>query len=149
MEGIEDVMETFNSKMGINLELSAHGGFSVIYPNQITVNVESDEAGNRFLLCSELPIVPGGPYRANLLKAALKTNGLPAPRHGTLAFSPQGDILLMFEYLYLRGLDSEDMFVFVSEFAKKAKEWTVAIENGDIPQVVGDVYESDSLFGLK
>ncbi|MFT4554567.1 MAG: hypothetical protein ACI9S8_003221 [Chlamydiales bacterium] len=149
MEGIEDVMETFNSKMGIGLVLSAHSGFTVKYPNQIDVNIESDEAGNRFLICSELPTVPGGPYRNNLLMAALKTNGLPSPRHGTLAFSPQGDIIIMFEYLYLRGLDSEDMFLYVSEFAKKAKLWSDAIKNGDIPQVVGDVFQSDNLFGIR
>jgi hypothetical protein len=135
MQSIEEVSQVLSKKLGLQLEVDAHGGFRLLYANELAVNVEIDASGERLLIASELSEVASGGFREECLKAALMANSLPYPRFGNLCFSTQENKLILFEYLPLREISDEDLFGYLHYFVENAQKWKAAVETGELPQI--------------
>ncbi len=96
------------------------------------IQIEDDEQKERIFLATFVSEIPPGKYRENLLKDALKANGI-FPRVGTLAYSARNNQLALFEYLYYYSLTGEKIADVLAPFIEKALLWKQAIERGTLP----------------
>lgn len=115
------------------------------------VQLEMDRTGQYLIIGSDLGAVQAGKYRENLLHEALKANGMPYPRNGTLAFSKQADHLILFEMLNIKELNGAKIMERLNPFMEKAKIWKDAISKGNVPVVTaaGTTAPSMGMFGLR
>jgi len=94
--------------------------------------------GNNIIVattCGKPP--PTGRYRENLLREALKANGLPAPRTGFFAYSTKQEALVLSDHLPMDELSAQKLADFLGPFMQKAEMWKNAIEHGEIPSFTG------------
>jgi Tir chaperone family protein CesT len=119
------------------------------YNNGISVQLELDQSGRSFLLCSDLGAIPLGKYRENLFREALKSNDLPPPLHGVLSYSQQTDHLVLFEKLPLAELNGEKIAAALQPFTEKALLWSEAIKHNEIPAIQGATPSPGGVFGLR
>jgi len=120
-------------------------------PDGAQLRLELDKRAENLLILSVLGNVTPGRYRENLFKEALKANGLPHPRHGTLAFSTHSEKLLLFESMPLPGLTGGEVGAFLQPFMEKASVWREAVSTGSVPEVAASKVNLGlgSLFGLR
>lgn len=115
------------------------------------IRLELDVEEKNLLIISILGVVTPGRYRENLFKEALKANGLPHPRHGTLAFSTHTEQLVLFESMPLPGLTGGTVASFLPPFIDKANLWREAVSTGSVPEVASTKASIGlgGLFGLR
>lgn len=116
----------------------------------VEVQIEPDKSGENLLIGCDLGDLPGGRYRENLFREALKSNGQSHPRYGTFAYSKRTDHLILYETLNMQDLTGDKVAEFLVKFVEKALVWKNAMKNGDIP-TISNIRTSKfgGIFGLK
>lgn len=148
MESIEEVIQTLKEKIEIPLELDGYGGCMILLDESMPLHIESEPSMEKILIMAEIGEIPGGAFRENVFRVALRANAEPPPRFGIFAFSPQNDHLILFEYLPLRPLTPESLLGFLEFFVEKAKEWHENIKTGQIP-ILEKKMQNPNLFGMR
>lgn len=120
----------------------------ITFPNELKIQLEMDSMAQHVILGCDLGAVPSGRYRENVLREALKANGLPAPHHGFLAFSNKTDHLILFDYLSTKELTGEKIADALTPFSEKAHHWKDSLTKGEMPSV-GTLRTSGGMFGLR
>lgn len=118
----------------------------------VSVQLEIDRPGDSLLFGIDVADVPPGKYRENLFKEALRANGSPSPRYGTLAYSRKTGHLVLFERLPLKDLNGDKVAEFLKPFVMKAKVWKDAIIRGEVPVIQGSGAHPNKnigMFGLR
>lgn len=147
-ELFESLLEELGKVMQIkDLHPDRNHSCKIRLANGLEIQIEMDSMGHELIIGCELGHLPQGRYRENIFKEALKANGLPAPRHGTLAYSNKSENLVLFESLPLKELTGEKIADVIGPFSEKALLWKGSIERGEVPSVVG-ARSSGGLFGL-
>lgn len=114
------------------------------------IQVELDRSGQFIVLGADLGEVPPGKYRENLFKEALKTNDMPYPLHGVLAYSKKTEHLILFEKIQVGDLNGEKIAAEIIPFTEKATVWSDALKQGNIPASQMKTSDRGSgMFGLK
>lgn len=103
------------------------------YKSGLQVTLEPTSDGTSIMIAIELGEIAPGRYRENVLREALKANGLPLPRKGIFAFSKKKDSLLIYDQLLLEELTAEKLFDFLQPLQQKAELWKTAIAQGEVP----------------
>src|SRR5262245_19403177 len=101
-------------------------------PKGPKIQLEMAKTGDGILIGIELGQVPPGRYRIDVLKEALKSNGLPLPRYGIFAWSRKADTLILYKKFPLKDLTGEKIAAFLSPFIEKANKWTEALAKGEV-----------------
>lgn len=118
----------------------------------LKVQIELDK-GQEFLIVGiNVGQVPVGAFRVNLFRRALQFNGLPPPRHGTLAYSRRADSLVLFQRLPIVNLVATDVASALEMMVPKAQMWLDALQRGVLPELpssAGPPEETGNVFGLK
>jgi hypothetical protein len=135
MRTIEEAFESLTRQFGLPIEIDEYGGCQLIIDDVIVLDIEISPSGKELLFVIDLGEVLVGKYRHDLLKAALIENGKPYPRYGDLAFSPQGDTLLLSDLLIIEAYDDESLINYWELFTNKAKMWMEYITAGRVPPV--------------
>lgn len=117
----------------------------------ISIQLEFDKGGQFLVLGADLGTVPPGKYRENLFREALKSNDLPYPNHGTLAYSKKSDHLILFEKISSVDLTGEKIAAELTPFSEKAITWRDALQKNDIPNISQGYspQRSGGMFGLR
>ncbi len=118
------------------LEPDEHDTCLIDFPDdgpQVYIEMSKDE--KYVLLVSRLGEVPPGRYREDIFTEALKADGMPRPRHGTLAFSEEQGELVLFKRMEVDDLNVHELHDALQPFRDKAKEWADALETGIVPQL--------------
>jgi len=154
---VHDIFDSVLQELGDTLEiedlhLDDTGTCLIKFDTELEVYIEPYARDDFMLISTDLGEVPGGRYREDVFREALKSNGLPIPRYGTFAFSEQSDHLVLFGLLSLRELNGEKIATFLHPFMDKALVWKEAIAGGDIP--VADTMTTShagpaGMFGLR
>lgn len=120
-------------------------------PDGHSVQLELDPREESLVIATVLGTVTAGTYRNHLFKEALKYNGQPPPRVGTLAFSTKTDHLLLYDKRHLRELNGGALAEHLPPFLEKAAIWREAIGTGIVPTVAqAPSFNSiGQLFGLR
>lgn len=116
------------------LNPNRHGTCAIPLPDGGLLQIELDAKEENLLIITILGTVTAGRYRENLFREALKANGLPHPRHGTLAFGTQTEHLILFESMPL-PVTGGMVGSFLPAFVEKASIWREAVGTGSVPQV--------------
>ncbi|MEI8366608.1 MAG: CesT family type III secretion system chaperone [Parachlamydiaceae bacterium] len=147
------LLQELGHALGIeNLHPDENNTCLIQLQNGQQIQIEMDKAGEFVLIGSVLGTVPPGRYRENLLKEALKANGMPHPIHGVLCFSTKTDHLIMFQKISLRDLRGEKIAAEITPFLDKAAIWWDAVKAGVVPllnQHEGGGRSAGGMFGLR
>lgn len=134
-----------------SLQLNKQNTCLIPLPSGLDVQLEMDKYEKYLIVGCVLGEVQRGKYRLALFREALKANGMPLPRYGTLAFSSKTEKLVLHDYLDMRELTGEKIAEYLVPFLEKAKIWQEAIAGNNIP-VIGSSSESSSgklgIFGI-
>lgn len=130
------------------LEPDQHNSCLISFTNGVKVQLEIDHTRSLLIVGCDLGAIPPGRYRENLLREALKANGLPPPRNGNFAFSKKQDHLVMTEELPIKDINPDQIYQLLDPFLKKAKEWQEAITRGDVPTILPGAYRSGTKSGM-
>lgn len=146
----ESLLQELGQVLGLELTPDKNNSCLVKLKGGLEVQFELNPTGDRFLMGTNLGSAPPGRYRDALFREALKTNGMPPPRPGVLAFSPKADCLVLFRWLPAREINGERIAFLLGPFAERAMAWRQAIQHGDIPQFEGPSARGHAgLFGLR
>lgn len=119
-------------------------------PTGVMIQLEVDDTGDNIIIGSDLGEVPVGRYREDVLREALKTNGMPPPRNGTLAFSKDSEHLILFKTLSMKDLTGNKIADALNPLAEKALFWKLALENEEVPlvSIMKTSRRTPGMFGL-
>jgi len=116
------------------------------------VQMELDARGENVRIGCSLGEPPQGRYRENVMREALKANGLPPPQKGIFAFGKKTESLLLYDELPLNDLSGDKLAEYLSGFILKAELWREAITRGEVPSFMGTeatfTGKAGGLFGL-
>lgn len=115
----------------------------------LNIQFELDKHEKNLVVGCVLGNVPPSPYRHKLFTEALRSNGVPPPRYGILAYSSKTQNLILFDSLDLRDLSGHKIADYLMPFLDKAKQWKEAIQSGNIPSGVPQQSSGLNIFGLK
>lgn len=154
MSEFSALISDLSELIDIELEADDKDSCAIRYPSDLLVQFEVDNGGNYLLMGVELGELGAGRYREDVFEAALKANGAPWPRVGTLAYSTKAGQLVLCEWLPIHNLRAHNVADILDEFVKKAEKWTLALQEGAIPEPDGlelppGARVSNSPFGLR
>jgi len=112
-----------------------HNTCLVRFKEGVNIQLEPDKNGINLLVGAQLGTIPPGRYREDIYREALRANGLPPPRIGTLAYSRQADALVLFELIPLQDLTGAKLADFLQGFLAKALTWQNALAKGEVPVI--------------
>lgn len=146
----ENLLQELGKILGISLTPDSNNSCLVRLKGGIEVQLELDKQGDRLLMGTNLGSVPLGRYRENLFREALRANGMPPPKAGTLAYSRRSDCLVLFRWLPARSLSGEGIASSLKPFVELATLWRTAIQRGEIPSFEGPSAAGyGGMFGLR
>ena len=145
-----NVIKELGDAMGIPLEADEKECCLISHPDGLQVQLELEPTRQEtVVIISPLGQVPVGRYREDLFVSALKANGAPFPRHGTLAFNVERELLVLCDSIFEQNCDSRALLEYVEGFTAKAKKWKEALEQEIIPQEdLPGPTGSSGIFGL-
>lgn len=112
-----------------------HNSCLIKFKGDIQIQIEPDRNGKYLIIGCNLGSIPAGRYRENIFAEALKSNGLPSPRHGFFAYSKRTDSLVLTEMMSLQDLTGQKVADFLTPFKEKIKIWKEAIARGEVPVI--------------
>lgn len=146
----ETLLSEVGAILGVKLFPDENESCQVKLKNGLRVQMEMDHHSSKFVIGVDLGPVPPGEYRETLFREALRTNGMPPPRLGTLAFSQKSGHLLLFETMHSQDLNGERIVFTLSPLSEKALKWQTAIEHGELPPIEPPRSTSPmGLFGIR
>lgn len=131
---IDSILQELGASLDIkDLRLDSQGTCLIAFPNGLEVYVEPSDIGEELLLYAKLGELSSDRYREDVLKEALKANGISYARCGTFAYSAGNKQLVLFHFLPLKDLTGERVADFLAPFMKRALAWKELIGNNQIP----------------
>ena len=130
IDRFEEVLRLFGNSLDLPLHIDKHGACA-IQIHGIIIQLQPDPTHERLLVGCKIIEVGPGKFRENVLREALKTNGLPDPRVGRFAYIVQINTLFLFqEYPFDLLTTGERIAGLLSSFIKTCADWKSAIQNG-------------------
>lgn len=152
-DAYEGLLQELSKILNVPLHVDKNHSCKIKFKDGIVVQIELDKSRESLVIGTEIGEVPPGKYRENLFKEALRANGMPDPRNGTLAYSKQANKLVLFEIMPLKDLSGEKISTFLTPFMAKAKVWKEALSRGEVPIIQSTATGKGSpgigLFGLR
>ena len=140
-----NIVEELGKVLKIALKPDKNNCCVLAFKNGSSLQMELDPRGENIILATDLGELTQGRYRENILREALKANGLPAPQCGIFAYGKKTEALLLTDQLSLDELTGEKLVEYLVPFMQKAEIWKNAIKSGEIPSFTG----SEMTFGGK
>jgi hypothetical protein len=149
MDRFEQLLRELGEIINVPLHPDKRRACKLNINNVLHIQLECDEFKEKMLMATFIHDIPPGKYRENLLKEALKANGL-YPHTSTFAYSERNNKLALFEYLFLQNLTGGKIADALANLIEKAEIWRLAIERGTLPMASESEVKADrSIFGLK
>jgi hypothetical protein len=132
IDRFEGILQLFGEALNLPLQSDKNNACAIQIKQGLTVQLQSDPSQTRLLIGCKIVEIPPGKFRENVLKEALKANGLPDPRVGTFAYIAAINTLFLFqEYPFDLLTTGERIAGLISAFLKTATDWRNAIDAGD------------------
>jgi len=130
IDRFEDILQGLGQEFDLPLHTDKHHACAIRVKAGLIVQLEKDPAQERLLIASQVVEVPPGKFRENVLKEALKANGLPDPRVGVFAYIAKINQLVLFQYYPFDILTPQRLAGLLGPFIQTAEKWREAIEAG-------------------
>jgi len=129
------LVQELSDVLHIPFSPDAHNACRIEYPDSIALTLEPDPLGEALIVVIEIAVPGDGKYRENILKEALRANGLPFPRNGSFCYSHKKDMLLLTEQLPFEDLSAQRLAELLESLLEKGRLWKESIDHGEIPPI--------------
>ncbi len=124
------LLDSLGTLFGLPLEADQNNACALQIKKGLVIQLQPDDTMGKVLIASRVVEVPPGKFRENVLKEALKANGLADPRVGTFAFVAKTNTLVLFQYYPIDILNGERLAGLIMPFIDLAEQWRVAVLAG-------------------
>jgi len=131
------ILEELGTVLGMKLEPDAHNSCMIKYQNGLTLQMDHDAGREQIIALLKIGTPTAGVYRENVLREALKANGLATRQPGVFAFSKKADCLVLYDTISMKDLTGRKLSEFLAPLVVRAQEWYAALGRGDIPSYTG------------
>jgi hypothetical protein len=145
----ELLIQQLGAVLNVPLHVDRNHACAIKVHNQLTVQLQIDDAQENLLIASFICEVPPGKFRENVFCEALKANHLPDPRTGILGFVSINNRLTLHQRYPFASLDGPKLAQYVAGFIDYADLWRIAIENGQSSPAPIRASTSSNPFGMK
>ena len=129
------LIQELSSVFHIPISPDAHNACRIEYPDSMSLTLEPDPLGELLMVVIEISKPGDGKFRENILKEALRSNGLPFPRIGTFCYSHKKEFLLLTEQIPFEDLSGQRLFEQLESLLEKGRLWKESIEHGELPPI--------------
>ncbi len=148
IDRFEELLRDLGAEYSVSLHPDKRGICKLSINEVMNVQIEYNPDQNTLLMATFICDLPPGKFRENVLKAALKTNHL-YPEKAVLSYSEKNNQLALFHTIPITSLTGKKLSDLLEQFIKKADEWRVAVDTGNIASLVAPVrLEGKGMFGL-
>lgn len=148
----ESLLRELGDKLGIpNLESTRNNNVTLTLKGNNEVVLQKHQTQPFLIICFEIAEIHVGRYRENILREALKFNGLNQLHGGIFAFSKKTQKLFLFDMLPFNDLSVDQVQTLMTSLSEKATIWKEALNRGEIP-AIGVAFQaraSGGLFGMR
>ncbi len=130
---LENILKLFESYFKCTLVADEKQTCLVRASNGVEIQIELNRYGLLLIGCQLGQV--NGRYQDLLFKAALKANYLQNPSTGSFGFSHKYSTLILFRFIEPHLLEASEIPKILDPFLIKAKEWSLAIKNSEIPTI--------------
>ncbi len=150
MTPFENLITELGKIMELPLKPDEHQACLLNFSNLgVRVQIDLDTHADKIVMGIQLGSLNAGPYREQILKQAMRVNGISTFPRGVLAYSEKNDILVLFQFFPLLSIDGEKLHNFILLFVEHASIWIEAIKVSAIPPLEEDMKKGpSSMFGL-
>ncbi len=135
MDNFADILKGLGEVINVPLHPDKHGLCKIVISHRFSVQIEYDPLRDRLLFISFIIEILPGKFRENVLREALKANGM-VPRTGTLSYLEKNAMLVLSDYYYLKELKIDKLAEYFSSFVEKVDFWKTHLERGTVPNIV-------------
>jgi hypothetical protein len=147
MDHFEQLLSYLSPIFGIPLHPDKLGACSIVLSPHRTIQLQLNISQENLLFFSKVIEVPPGKFRENVLKEALKANGLPDPLPAILGYLPTAGYLIAYQSYPLSILNAERLAGLLGAFVEMTESWYAAIQRG---QSAPQLFKSQpSPFGMR
>src|SRR5438477_9435360 len=118
-----NILEELGKMLKLPLKPDKSNCCVLAFKNGSSLQMEMDQRGEYVILATDLGELSQGRYRENILREALKANGLPAPQCGIFAYGKKTEALLLCDQLSIDELTGERLAEYLAPFMQKADIW--------------------------
>lgn len=152
LHNLQSLLKELGEKIGIpNLEPTSNNNLTLTLKGNNDVVLQQHKTQPYLIISFEIAEIPAGRYRENILREALKFNGLNQLHKGVFAFSKKNQKLFLFEMLPLEEISADQVNTIMQSLSEKVTVWKEALQRGDIPNI-GNTSQAQSgggLFGIR
>lgn len=138
------LIEELGTVLRVKLTPDSNGACLIRFKDQLGVYLELDSLGEGVQIMVEIGKAGEGKFRENILREALRANGLPPPRTGIFCYSQKKDSLLLYEPLPIEDLTGGRLAEVITQISEKARLWRDSIARGELPPFRSTVGRSTS-----
>lgn len=124
------LLDSLGTLFGLPLEPDKNNACAIQIKKGLVIQLQPNEAMEKVLIVTRVAEVPPGKFREDVLKEALKANGMADPRVGIFAFVEKNNGLVLFQQYPIDILNGERLAGLIIPFIDLAESWRSAIVSG-------------------
>lgn len=148
----ESLLKDLGEKINITqLESTRNNNITLTLKGKNNVVLELHKTQPFLIISFDIAEIPPSRYRENVLREALKFNGLNKIHAGIFAFSKKSQKLILFDMLPLDEISGEKVLSIMMDLTNKVSVWKEALNRGDIPVIEASAQprHGGGIFGIK
>lgn len=152
MSVFDQILEDLSKELGLSLKEDSNHTCLINFEDKIKIQIELDSPQENLIIGTVIGELAPGKFRENVLREALKENGLFPPKPGIFAYSTKKNALVFFNKFSIQDLDIKNLLNVITDFKNKALLWKESIDQGNIPtsSTVAEITKSKgSIFDIK
>ncbi|MDE3045529.1 MAG: CesT family type III secretion system chaperone [Verrucomicrobiota bacterium] len=130
VDRFDELLKSAGKSLGIPLHTDKHHACAIQVRHGIVVQLQSDVSQEKLLIASKVAEITPGKFRENVLREALKANGMADPRVGVFAYLSATNHLVLFQYYPFDLLTGERLANMLGPFTEAVEAWHNAIVAG-------------------
>jgi len=129
MDRFQELLWDLGELIEVPLHADKNNACKLILDQKLTLQLEMDQYDQKLLITSFISELPPGKFREDILKNALKVNGM---RHsfGVFSYIESNNFLILHQYFHVDNLSREKLAEYLESLIQEAEEWRSAISNG-------------------
>jgi hypothetical protein len=148
----ESLLKDLGTKIDIpNLQPTRNSNIKLTLKGNHNVVLQQHTTQSYLIISFEIAEIPGGRYRENIFREALKFNGLNQLHGGMFGYSKKTQKLFLFDMLPLDNISGDQVKTLIFNLLEKVAAWKEGIQKGDIPTIAAQAHvrSGGNIFGIR
>lgn len=149
---LESLLKELGEKIDLpKLESTRNNNIALILKGKNEVVLQQHKTEPYLIISFEIVEIPAGRYRENILREALKFNGLNKAHEGIFGFSKKTQKLFLFDMLPMDDISGDQVNTIMQALSEKVTVWKEALSRSDIPTIGATIQAKSGggLFGIR